>query len=172
MAAQEEEFFNGADFKGVGVRTGMPLLRKELSATLLRKIAAEFPQILRKLDAAIAEVRPVAPAPARCASSSACPSRARVSRGALTSALALVLSRATPPYHQARRNESFLDTLAKEPNLKTVSKELEVRRGGRRRRGKGQVATATCFGADVSPLLPWQPDCACVCVCASSNRNW
>lgn len=81
LIEKEGDFFERNDFStSPGVRTGLPLLRKELSVTLLRKVADELPMILRKLDTAIDEVR---------------------------------------------KNESFLDTLSKEPNLKTVSKELE-----------------------------------------------
>lgn len=38
------------------MRTGLPLLRKELSITLLRKVGDELPRILAKLDAKIEEV--------------------------------------------------------------------------------------------------------------------
>jgi len=55
---QEREFFEESGIDQYhGVRTGLPLLRKELSVTLLRKISGEFPRILEKLDAAIEEVR-------------------------------------------------------------------------------------------------------------------
>lgn len=54
---QEAEFFKHSGVAdSLGVRVGLPLLRSELSRTLLRRVANDLPKIIAKLDDVIEKV--------------------------------------------------------------------------------------------------------------------
>ena len=57
LLLQEAEFFKHSGVAdSLGVRVGLPLLRSELSRTLLRRVANDLPKIIAKLDDVIEKV--------------------------------------------------------------------------------------------------------------------